>query len=193
MPSFEDLEGFTALAHKQDPYADAGKLIVQFHVKAVKDEAASAEAGRPIFKEEEYIRIFVPGDRDVVDRPIYPSDLQRFANQYERWKSKKGTEEVVGTPLEQYPMISRAQVEELKYFNVFTVEQLANMADVHTQKFMGINTLRQQARDWLAVANKTADASKMRKEIELRDAEIGALKDMLKKQGEQIEKLQKRL
>jgi hypothetical protein len=67
-------------------------------------------------------------------------------------------------------------VEEFAFFNVRTVENLAEMNDGVLQKFMGGQALRQRARDFLAAAKDAAPLSQLRAELEKRDAEIEALK-----------------
>ena len=54
---------------------DATKCVVQFRVHPFQDPVKSAEAGRPIFVDREYIRIMAPGNKDsVMDRPVREQD-----------------------------------------------------------------------------------------------------------------------
>lgn len=43
------------------------RLFKQFYKRAVLNRVRSAEAGRPIFDEVDYIRIIVPGSKDILD------------------------------------------------------------------------------------------------------------------------------
>jgi hypothetical protein len=169
-------------------FANDDKLIVQFHMEAVQDKDASRTEGRPIFRSKEFVRIIVPGDKNnIVNRPVWEQDLQRFPRQYQAFKNGQ-TQEMSGTPLETVPWITREQVEELKYFNVRTLEQMANIPDVHAQKFMGVNTLRQKARDAIQYAKEQAPilalAESKRENAELRDlveklsARVGQLEEL---------------
>lgn len=169
-----------ALGKKNE--ADKG-LIVEFYRKPKQDEAASAEAGRPIFVEKPYVRIITPGDIiNKIDRPVWDEpgnencDTVRFAEKWARFKAgiaeeKSGT----GTPLEKLPGILSTQVEEMKYFNVRTIEQLADLDDSHGQRFMGIQQLKQRAKTWLEAAKGNAPLEKMRTELEKRDQMIADL------------------
>ena len=163
-----------AIRGQQARYAGDKHLIVSFNVEPVQNSQKSTEEGRPVFDNVEHVRIMVPGNKDsIVHRPVTDEDKRRFSKQYEDWKTR-GEVSLEGTPLEMWPWITRAQVEEMKFFNVRTVEQLSDMPDVHAQKFMGINQLRRQARVWLAQASKGAEAAKIAKELEDRDNRIAA-------------------
>lgn len=164
-------------------YGKAGEdekgLLVKFYLRSTQNPAKSAEAGRPIFEEVEYVTIMVPGDRDnVIDRPIQESDVQRFRGAYMRFK--QGAEiQSPGTPLAAWPGITRAQVDELKYFNVETVEQLASMGDEPAQKFAGINELRRRAKAFLEASEDNAKVEKMEYELQQRDEKIALLEARL--------------
>ena len=176
-----------------EPGADvsARGVIPRFHLHPVMNEAKSAEEGRPIYDEVEYVEILVPGDKDnIVNRPVNELDRRRFAQGYAFWK-QHGQQALTGTPLAAWPSISRAQVEELAYFKVSTVEQLAEMQDTHAQKFAGINALRTRARDFLSAAAGAAPATHLRSELDKRDNDIASLKQMLKEQAEQLAELKK--
>lgn len=163
--------------------ADDEKLIVQMYDRPVIDQAKSDAEGRPIYHEVCYVRIITPGDKDnIIDRPLWQNhDELRFSKAWERYQKKLG-EKFEGTPLEQWPLMTRTQVLEFKYFNIFTVEQLANVSDAIGQKFMGIGMLKKKAADFLALAKDTAHANMLRTELEKRDAEYA----VLKKQNEEL-------
>jgi len=168
---------FTQMAEGQEQQADR-VLNVQFRMQPVKDEAASAEAGRPIFKPVEFIRIIAPGDRDMVDRPVWDGDKKRFAAKYERFKTN-GQNTITGTPLSVWPTIASEQVEELKFFNVFTVEQLAEMPDSSAQKIGPLSDLRAKAKLFLDAAKSNAPMEKLQAEVKARTAENEAMKQRI--------------
>lgn len=158
--------------------AQDSRLIVRFYVGSEEDREASDKEGRPIHKPVERIRILIPGERDYVDRHAWEGDKRRFPKHYEEFKSNKDVVES-GTPLSAWPGIATPQIAELAHFNVKTVEQLAAMADAAAQKFMGINALRQRARDFLEAARGAAPLTAMRAELETRDSEIAVLKQQM--------------
>jgi hypothetical protein len=159
------------------PHAGDDQLLVVFYRGIIKDEDASILQGRPIFKDIDYTRIFVPGDKtNVIDRPTDVVDKQRFPQQYARYlQGKKEEEQIIGTPLREWPLVTRAQVEELKYFNIVTVENLAEVADAMKLKMPGLTSLSRQAQAWLERTNVTAEAAKMDKTIADQANKIEAL------------------
>jgi hypothetical protein len=158
-PNFED---FTK--------AGAGdeKLFVVFYMGIVKDEGKSIDAGRPIYADTEMIRIFCPGDKNnVIDRPMRPTDKARFPKQYAAFKAgadEDGQQE--GTPLREWPNVSRSQVAELAWFGIRTVEQLADVRDDVCLKVHGLTSLKQVAGVWLQKAKSTAEAAKIAKQLD---------------------------
>lgn len=138
------------------------KLMVRFYSKQVKNEAKSLEQNRAVYEEKTFINIKIPGDKNNdVNRIAFPEDFQRFPIHYDHFQ--KGREQVVGTPINALPFLNETQVEEYKAIHIRTVEQLAGMADVQCQKFMGSIDHKQKAQQWLAAFNG-ADA--LRAEIE---------------------------
>lgn len=160
---------------------DAGdeNLLVKFYHKPRPDDAKSKEAGRPIFKEVVYIDIRQPGSRTSgVARPVRQTDIDRFPEHYKRFLARQDQEVHEGTPLAEWPGVTRAQVEEMKFFNVFTVEQLANMSDTNSGNFMGLQNLKAKAKDYIEAAAKNASAEALlaaEKRNEELEAKLAAL------------------
>lgn len=172
-------------------YAGDDKLFVSFFLHPHKDEEKSLAEGRPIFKDMEYVRIMVPGDKDsIIIRPARDMDKGRFQKQYTAFTA--GEAEVhEGTPLKAWPMVTRSQVEELKFFGVFTVEHLADLADVHVQKFMGMGALKVKAQAFIQAARETAPLEQLNTAIDQKDAEISALNQAVEELKEMVTALQK--
>lgn len=191
MPLAEADYGTTDMALGRNPrFAGDSKLWVEFHVRPREDQEESAKAGRPIFKDTEYVRIFSPGNKDnVIDRPVGVVDKKRFQRQYDAWKSGQEAPKE-GTPLEEWPEITRSEVEEFKHFKIRTVEQLVEMPDTSAQNFMGIETYRRRARAFLDSAKKNAGTTKLMKELETRDNRIASLQKALESMQEQMKKVQ---
>jgi hypothetical protein len=157
-------------------YAMDKKLVTNFYVRAVQNTFKSNQEGRPIFDEQEFIRIIIPGDtKTIIDTKVNAEHRFRFPEKYERFK--KGLSQAQsGTPLEVWPQMTVGQVAELKATGITTVEQLAELSDSNAQKFMGSFQLRQKAQAFLDAAAGDAANSKMAAELEKRDVEIAALK-----------------
>ena len=160
-------------------YAMDKKLMVNFYVRAVQNTFKSAQEGRPIFDEVEFVRIIIPGDtKTLIDTKVNAEHRTRFAEMYDRFK--KGLAQATsGTPLEVWPQMTVGQVAELKAMHISTVEQLADLPDTLAQKIMGSHQLRQKAQAFLDAAAGDAKNSKMAAELEKRDVEIAALKEQM--------------
>lgn len=177
-------------------FAGDDRLSVRFFLHPVMDEKKSVEAGRPIYIEKEYVEIVVPGDKDnIVCRPVRGMpipDARRFPRQYQAFKA--GLEQVTeGTPLAQWPGVTRAQVEELRYFKITTVEQLAEMTDTTAQGFAGVVSLRNAAKTYLERAAGLAVDTKLQAAIAEKDNQIAALSDTLSKMTEAMARLEARM
>lgn len=135
-------------------------LLVRFFKHPRKNEARTKEEGREIYEEQDYVQIMQPGNKDsIISRPATPRDKQRFAEHFAKYQARETeSEHIEGTLLSEWPALNRAQVEELKFLNIHTVEQLANVADSNAQNIMGIQLLKQKAATYLETAKDTAVA-----------------------------------
>lgn len=172
-------------------FAGDEQLFVIFYMGILKNDARSTDEGRAIFDDVECVRIIVPGDKNnIVDRPASAQDKRRFAKQYGVFKEGRSEEEQVsGTRLSDWPFLSRAQAEELKYLGIKTVEQLANVRDDITTRVPGLMSLKQNAGVWLAKATKSAEAAQITKRMQEQDSEIANMKQVVQEQAARIEKL----
>src|ERR1700674_1234177 len=102
----------------------------RFFLHDEQDQLATEQQGRPIFKSEERVEIIMPGN--PLTRPVQrvtDEHRQKWPEQYKAFK--QGQEmSVEGTPLEQWPILKRAQVLELKALGHLTVEHVATMDDL---------------------------------------------------------------
>jgi hypothetical protein len=132
-------------------------LLVRFYINPKKDREKSLLAGRDIYTDTPYISIMQPGNKDsVIIRPASKLDKNRFPRHWDAFNTRQVEELIEGTPLSQWPAMSPAQVEELKFLNVRTVEQLVAMSDTNSQGFMGISQLKERARKFLEFSDSNA-------------------------------------
>ena len=148
-------------------FANDNVLLVKFYVHPKVNQAKSVEAGRPIYEEVDYVSIMQPGNKDsIIMRPATSIDRNRFPEHYKRYKAREDQEAVDGTPLTEWPGISRSQCEELRYMNCRTVEQLVEMSDSNSQHIMAIGALQEKARKFLERADKDATAAQLQESEE---------------------------
>jgi hypothetical protein len=154
-------------------HADAS-LLVRFFMLPRQNEVKSKEEGRAVFEDLEYVEIRQPGNKlSAVVREARDMDKSRFPEHYRRFLARESQTSASGTPLAEWPMITRSRVEELKFINVHTVEQLAEVADVHAGQFMGMQNLKRQAQEWLS--SHTSDMAEAMAAIAELKAQIAAL------------------
>jgi len=165
------------MAIESDVQNADSRLAVQFYKKSMKQEDASNEAGRPIFKEFDFVRIMIPGDNlTEIDTYAQESHKQRFPRQWAHYQNQvAGQEDVVGTPLDQWPQVTRSQAEELRGLKFYTVEAIADCSDQQLQRIgmvagMSPHNFRLKAKAFLNLANDSA-------EVAQRESELQALKE----------------
>lgn len=181
--------GITDMAMSQATGGDQS-LLVKFFLHPRENGAKSKEAGRPIFEEVPYVSIKQPGQKDSeIVAPASDRHKKRFPEHWRRFLAREDQEQVTGTLLEEWPGVTRSIVEELKHFNIRTVEQLANLSDANAQNIMGINGLKQRASDWLESSSNQASAIALRESTEMNEA----LLKVVEEQKELIANLQSRL
>jgi len=149
------------------------RLAVQFYKRSVNQEAESIAAGRPIFKEFDFVRILVPGDSlSEIDTYAAESHKTRFPIQWANYQNKVGNQEgFVGTPIEQWPQVTRSQADELRGLKFYTVEAIANCSDQQLQRIgmvagMSTHSFQQKAKAYLNLASNTADVAKREEELQ---------------------------
>jgi hypothetical protein len=126
------------------------------------------------------VHICVAGDTlTEIDTYALQNHKQRFPIQWANYMNRQGAndEEVVGTPVSEWPLVSKSQTEELRAMKFYTVESIANASDQQLQR-MGMSagmspyTFRDKAKAFLNLATTSAETDK-------REQEINALKEEL--------------
>ena len=178
------------------PPAQQGKgprPILRFYSEAVEMPGLSANEGRPIFKEVDFVGITNPGSRDEV---VVVAEKKAKTDEYIAWAYKKwkATQEQVidGTPVETVPFLSKAVCMELKALNIHTLEALATAPDTATMRMMGLRDLKKKAEAFLLSAKDSATVTKMQHELNLRDQTIASLQAQMKQMSERFDELQKK-
>ena len=160
-------------------YAADRSVYARFYTKPEKDDAASAEAGRPIFRDREYVEIRAAGNaNNVIQRKASAEDKRRFARQYELYK-QGDADQIVGTPLAEVPWLTRSQVEELAYLRIRSLEALAGLSDEICSKYAGMYDLKRKAVAAVEAAEKAAPFTALAEENKVLKEELAALKQQM--------------
>lgn len=166
----------------------AGGVYPEFFIKAVQKTAETEKKGRPVFKEVEYVRIFVAGDnKNIIEKKVSDIEKQRWPAAYKAFQ-EKGETPMEGTPLEEWPLLSVSQVATLKAIHVKTVEQLASMDDNAISNYgMGGGKLRDQAQAFIDISSGSKDYAKLASENKSMKTEMAELKKQLKTLNKKLE------
>jgi hypothetical protein len=171
----------------RNPYVGDEKLPVRFYMGAIQNDEATEREGRPIYVDTECIQIFNSKD-NIIDRPVRDSDRKRWPAAYGAWKQGgDGEPGATGTRLSHWPLMTRAQVEEFKFFKVYTVEQLADLPDSTVQKIHGATKLKQLAQLAVEAAKGEEPFRRLRAELETRDGKIAELTSEVRRLTKLIE------
>lgn len=167
-------------------HGDDNGLYVEFSIEAVRNEQKSTDEGRPIFEDVEYITIRIVGDTKTVrKRPVQfkwvgntPPDTERWPRQYEAFKNQEKFVQD-GTPLEQWPMLTRSDVAALKEMKIYTVEQLSELPD-NALNWTGARKYKEMATMYLAQAKDGSGISKLKSENDQLRRDMEALQNQMK-------------
>ena len=162
--------------------------LAHIYPNEVHDPKESEIQGRPVFKTVPYIRIMCPGDqRNIVCRPVSEQDKRRFPAVWQAFEQRKEGL-VEGTPIEEFPLLTRRQVAVLKHLGIMTVEGLAGVTDDRLTMDV-TRELRTRAQQFLAGADETE--RQLRAEIRQLREERDALAARMDQMQAALERLQR--
>lgn len=149
-------------------------LRVQFFYLPVENKMKSKEAGRPIYEDVEMVEIKIPGSRDLYHFKAEEKYINRFPKQYAAFKQSTEAK-MEGTPLSQFPFITASERKEFEYHNIYTAEQLCNMADglkdrvgMHTRDIIKkVSAFLKSAKDTSALTALVDENEHLKREMEL--------------------------
>jgi hypothetical protein len=175
--------------------AEGHGLYVEFSMEPVKRDFKSEEAGRDIYEDVEWVRITVPGLRaNTIEREVNDQDKKRFALEYAAFKNGlKEQAQTPGTPVIMWPAMSRAMAKMLASFNIYSVEQCANLSDSAIQEIgMGAREWKTKAIAFLELAKDTGAAQKYAVENEDLKREMAELRGQLAELSNRLTEPEKR-
>lgn len=167
---------------------DASQVVL-FYIRPTHSPAKSAEAGSPQFEDKVFVRIHPPGERlNIVEREVQDRDKKRWPMQWAQFQENRPQAQT-GAPIDLLYPAEPSIAAALKASGVHTIEQCANMSASAIEGLMGGQKWSNDAKRWLAVANKGVGATQFKAALDEKDREIGTLKrtvDMLKEQLDQL-------
>ena len=163
-----------------------GNSIVIFFQDKKIDPEKSAQEGRPVNVNADFVKVMHPGERDYSVLEVSDSHKFRWPQQWAAYQAKR-EQKPSGTPLDILFPDNPALVENLRLLNFHTVEQMATANDAALQGVgMGCREYQAKARKFLEAANGSQGFHKLTSEVEQLRSERDSLKDA-------VEKMQARL
>lgn len=174
----------------QDPDA---ALVATFKHLAIKNDAKSLEAGRPIFDDVEVVEIRFPGKRDYTvqratgmshwrDDPLTGEQTlvtyaERFSHQYRQFKAQ-AQQTKSGTPLAVAPFLTEGRRAELRALNIYTVEALA-LIEGQELKNLGYagRDLKNQAQAYIEEGKRVAPDMQLMEKLDAAQARMAVLEE----------------
>jgi hypothetical protein len=164
----------------------ARQTRAEFYSDAERDGFASAQAGRDIFREVDFVKIFIPGSGTILVERVNDGHVERWPELYQAFKAGKEAP-LNGTPLAEWSLLKRAQIAELNYRNIRTIEDLADLSDLAVQNLgMGGQRLRARAKAYLDDAEREALATKLVSENDGLRLRISTLENQVDALGQQL-------
>jgi hypothetical protein len=185
MDEFGAASPFADITQSGVDYSSANKGVTPvFYIEPVPDEKATEAAGAVRMREQEMIRIHVAGDMlNVHASPVLPEHKERFAVQYEAWKTKRVGRHIDGTPLKNWPMIPALRIAEFEAMGIFSVENLSDVSDINIVKLADGRIWREKAKAWLDNAKDSGASVKLAAENERMKADIDDLRKQIAELG----------
>ena len=160
-----------------------------FFMEPIENPTKSAKEGRPIFDELECVRIFIAGDpHNQHCAPVDDHYRERFADAYQKWKvNRNNPQEISGTPLRQWPLLTPLRVKEFEALGIFNVEGLAAIGESNLQRAYGLREWKDKATAWLAHAKNSAFAVEMADENKRLKEDLARLQETVASLAERVE------
>lgn len=192
---------------KDPQYRTSDGSALRIWRDTLQNRFLSEREGRPVFDEVILVEVISPGSRDST--PTFEC-VRNFAPEMGRPEPRLGAKyaeykqfiddfvksEIIdaslsGTPLSQWPEMTRTMVSSLKAQNIFTVDALANLPDTKLQ-VVGPDgrTWREKAKAYIASANGNAYATALAADLEREKANSVDLQNQVKALAEQVAALQ---
>lgn len=164
----------------------------RFFMDKRQNLARSEKDGVPRFDDVEMVEILIPGDR--LNSPVQivgEAQRKRWPKAYAAFKSGQDGP-TNGTPIDQLPGLTAGQAEELRYFKIISVEQLAEMPDAALLKArpMDGRALQQRAKRWVAAATGNAAEEKLAAENRAKDEKIALMEAQMADLKKSLDALQ---
>jgi len=148
--------------------------------------------GRKTYRMEERVKIIMPGNGLAIPvLKVTDEHRERWPREYEAFK--QGLEpDLNGTPLEEWAILNKAQVLELKAMNIRTIEDVAGLPDTAIQRIgRGGYALRERAQAYVDDAKEGELLTKANARADLLEEKVAVLSRQVEEMGEMLDRQHK--
>lgn len=149
-----DIESDSAFSASNNPGSREPQNYVKFYRQWVRNNFKSAEEGREVGEERDFVLIISPGQsKTEVRRQANDNDKSTYRGEWLAYLEGKENQQT-GTPIELLPGLPNGMGDALKSMYVMTIEQAAGLSDLAAQKLgMGAADIRRKAQEFMAGGN----------------------------------------
>lgn len=155
-------------------------VYVEFFMHPVEMRFESQKAGRPVFKDVPHVRLVTPGDRN--NQPVFIATDDHKQKYRQAWRAfeENDFKNVVGTPLSMLPGLAQSQAKEAEYFNVHTIEQMAEVSDSAIMNMgIGFRDVRERSKAYLSSSDQRAVEAELREQNASLQAQIDEMRALM--------------
>lgn len=166
---YDNANDFSDSDFMRGRYAGDAGVHARFYTVARHNEEKSAEAGRPIYDDVDWVEIIASGNaNNIIRRKATTEDKDRFHRQFAIFGRDKAAlgEQLIGTPLQEVPWLTKSQVAEMAYMHIHTLEQLAAVDDTTCSRYAGMYDMKRKAQAAMEAAAKSAPMTEMALQVE---------------------------
>ena len=154
----------------------------RFYKHPVLQGYESRKAGREIYKDEDFVEIQIPGQKNsIVQRKVQEKDKTEYPNEWSAYEKNTGDYQV-GSPIGHLPGMSPSKELELKGLGIYTVEQLVSLNET------GIQKLGHGARAFIKTGELYLGQTSEVDEVRKKNEELAKQLEELRAKVEQAEK-----
>lgn len=125
-------------------------LFARFYIHPQLQQEQSKEEGRPVYKEVEYVEIFIKGQKNsTFSRAVTDEDKADYPIAWKAFK-ENNPDLTEGTPIKFLAGVGPGVVLELNGVGVRTIEDMAELTDAGLDNIRGGRMLQQRAKAYLA-------------------------------------------
>lgn len=181
-----------------DPqYATPDGTALRIWQDVAKNNFLSEREGRPVFDEVVYVEVIAPGSggaspvfeairfwaKELGQPPRRTAHYEKYKTFVDQFLSNEEAGKLSGTPLSEWPEISRSLAATLKAAGIHTVEALANIGDTR------LTLVGPDGRTWREKANAFLEAAKDASYATGLAADVQHLREELADKNRQVEEL----